>query len=309
MSKISATGRITAVCAAAVLLTGCGGNPGSSQNINGGDLHDQIEVQEVRETDISKRFPEYFKYCFGEDATYTYLRTDEDDDSDYYELTYHDHTGALRTREYYTFPYGEEQAEVYPNAEEYYAAEMEYLASDEMDNIFRREFSQEVLEKYLDGHWEEKTGWVSDTESLILLPVVGVYIGQIMILSDDPVGQRLAHAHIEPGTGWQVCTADWKTLASDEQWYLTFSLWIPADSDADAYTEKIHQIIADYQSCKGGPQSFSFSLRQGDGGSDIHTVNLVTYIMGEEIDLSEMGEDYHPMKEHAKKLVEKHQND
>jgi len=59
-----------AVCTAAMLLlTGCGGNPGSSQNINGGDLHDQIEVQEVRETDISKRFPEYFKYCFGEDAT------------------------------------------------------------------------------------------------------------------------------------------------------------------------------------------------------------------------------------------------
>ena len=310
MSKISATGRITAVCAAAVLLTGCGANNSAPDQNSGGDLHDLIEVQEVHETDISKRYPEYFKYCFGEDATYTYLRTDEENGCDYYELTYHDHTGALRTSEHYTFPYGKEEAEHYPNAEEYYAAEMEYLASDELEEIFKREFSQEILEKHLNGHWVEKTGWVSDNEHLILSPALDVYICQRLFLApDDPVGQRLAHAHIQQGTGWQVCKADWRTLASDEEWYLIFSLRISEDDNADAYTEKMQQILAEYQSCKDEPQSFMFLLRQGDVDSDIQTVKRITCIMDEEIDLSQMGEDFHSMKYHAQKLVEKHKND
>lgn len=300
---------LAAFLSVVTLLTGCGGNPGSSQNISGGDLHDQIEVQEVRETDISKRFPEYFKYCFGEDATYTYLRTDEDDDSDYYELTYHDHTGALRTREYYTFPYGEEQAEDYPNAEEYYASEMEYLAQEELARIFEREFSQEVLGKYLNGHVGENGYWESETDHVIITRTVGVYIGQTMFLSpDDPVGQRLAHAHIEPGTGWQVCTADWKTLAADEEWYMLFRLRIPEDADAELYSEKLRQIMAEYQSCNEEPQSFSFILVQDDAESQ-HTVERISYVMDEEIDLAAMGKDYHVMKDHAEKLVQKHQND
>lgn len=59
------------LCAGALLLTGCG-----------------------RETDLSKRYPDYFKYSFGDGAKFTYQKNDDDDeDHDSYLLEFTDSTG------------------------------------------------------------------------------------------------------------------------------------------------------------------------------------------------------------------------
>ena len=309
---------VSAVCTASLLLCGCAEK---QETESGGDLHItselEIQEQEDRETDISKRFPEFFKYCFGEDATYTYLRTDPDDKSDYYMLTYHDSTGTLRRTETYSFPYGEEQAEQFPTEEMYYAAEIECLAEEELEKIFRRGFFHDILEKHLEGHGienesSERAEWESDNENVLLLTFVPLNIsGGVFFKADDPVVQRITRAHIEPGTGWQVCTADWKTIAADEDFYTLLEVRIPNDADADAYGEKLRQIAAEYRSFADEPQSFTFALKQDDSDpeSTAHSVLLISYIMDEEIDRSKMDADYTGLNHYTEKMIEKYRND
>ena len=301
-----------ALLAGVLLLTGCGAGNSVPDQDSGGDLHDMIEVQKVRETDISKRYPEYFKYCFGEDATYTYLESDSENHWDYYELTYHDHTGALRKEENRTAVYGEKEAKKFPTAEEYYAREMEKLAKGQLNQIFKFEFGHEILEKYLDGHYNDAGHWESDTEQLLLTPVMPVYICQDYLLTpDDPVGQRLAHAHIQQGTGWQVCKADWKTIAADEQWYVSILIHISKSADAAAYQEKIRKIMEAYRAAASQPKSFTIKLNQYDSEdeTDSHLVSGYTEVLGEKIGREGKDETYSALEDHAKRLIEKHKND
>ena len=305
-----------ALLAFTLLLTGCGGNKSSSkeETVSGGDLHDLIEVQNVRETDISKRFPEYFKYCFGADATYTYQRTDPDQDCDVYELTYHDHTGTLRTAESIISRYDpndSEQAEFWPTEELAYRADMENLVWDELNHIFRREFGKEVLEPNLEGHYlDESDRWDSDTEQIFYstLPVFysvgwGKYYSK-----DDPVAQRLVEAHTEPGTGWQVCTADWKSVACMEDMCVTFSLIVSEGADTDAYCERMDRIADAFKSCSDQPESGrsgSFLVKQEydqDGETKYERLYTKQLLFGEETDTA-----VNLRKEIASRLIAKYQ--
>ena len=310
--------RAAALPLACLMLAGCAAK---TESEDGGDLHiSELEVQEVRETDISKRYPDYFKYCFGEDASFIYQHTDEYG-RDFYQLEYRDHTGTLWTTDFDILPYAQnDDFEQYPTEDSWYSADMEMLAMDELDKILKREFAAQVLEQYLDGHRGDSSGWQSvdwqdseEVQSVVMVPIHPIYIRQPIFLSwDDEVGQRLAYAHIAPGTGWQVCTADWQSVAADEQTYMTLSVTISENADPDAYSEKMNRIIEAYENAGGAPKSYTFVLYQANPeGSDEerHTVMRKTVVLGEEIDLSKMGEDFRVGKYVSEKLVEKHRND
>ena len=298
-----------ALLAFALLLTGCGGNKSSSkeETVSGGDLHNEIEVQEVRETDISKRFPEYFKYCFGADATYTYLRTDLDRDRDVYELTYHDHTGTLRTAESIISRYDpndSELAERWPTEELRYRADMEALVWDELNHIFRREFGKEVLEPNLEGHYlDESDRWDSDTE-YIYYSCLPVFFddGLLDYSKGDPVGRRFVEAHTEPDTGWQVCTADWTSIVCMEDICVTVTLTVSEGADTDTYSERMDRIADAFKSCSDQPESGRsgrFLVKQEYDYEHLYTK---MFLFGEETDTED-----DLRKEIASRLIAKYQ--
>jgi len=304
-----------ALLAFTLLLTGCGGNKSSSkeETVSGGDLHDLIEVQNVRETDISKRFPEYFKYCFGADATYTYQRTDSDRECDVYELTYRDHTGTLRTAESIISRYDpndSELAERWPTEELYYRADMEDLVWDELNHIFRREFGKEVLEPNLEGHYlDESDRWDSDTEQIFYSSLPVFFDDGLFDHSNgDPVGRRIVEAHTEPGTGWQVCTADWKSIVCMEDMWVTVDLIVPEDADTDTYSERMDRIADAFKGCSDQPESGrsgSFLVKQTydqDGETKYERLYTKQLLFGEETDTEvNLGEEI------ASRLIAKYQ--
>ena len=287
-----------ALLAGVLLLTGCGaGNSVPDQN-SGGDLHDMIEVQEARETDLSKRYPDYFKYCFGDDAQFKYLKSENN--SDFYQLTYHDHTGTERTGEVevelYDFVLDHDD---YASKTEYYNQRMIECVTDQMRKIVRRELAAEVLEPILGGHWNEEKGWVSDTESVLLMSD----------FQHTAAGMRIADHRIKSGSGWRVCTADWKSIVSDELWYLNVSVTIPADTDASEYTKKFEQIEERYLNCTDQPKSVSFLLLQKEPEGSEHSLRPITnknVILGEEVTQEQYGKDSTPLLYMVSRLKEKY---
>ncbi|MBQ8920959.1 MAG: hypothetical protein IJ060_02215 [Oscillospiraceae bacterium] len=257
--------RLFAALGALLLLGGCGTKKNPD---GGGDLHlSELELQELgaRETDLSKRFPEYFQYCFGEDASFRLLHRAEDDgygSMDVYELTYRDKTGALCTTEYSIEPYSAEYTEAYGNSEIYYRQEMQSLAEVKLREIFNRGFSGEILVKHLGGSPED---WTDDPTKATIWMVESFLVSDSLEESGT-AAKLIADGDIEPGTGWQVCTADWKSVASNEEWLCRFDLYIPFDADANAYEEKMIQIRNDYLSCNDQPKSFLFQLIQQNEG-------------------------------------------
>ena len=272
--------KVTAVCAAAMLLlTGCGGN-GTKK----------------RETDLSQRYPDYFKYCFGADAQFSFLENRSG--SDIYALTYRDHTGAERKDEIEVAPYDPALADD-ESKTEYYNSCMISCVADQMEEIARSEFEREVLEPVLEGHWDAEEHWVSDTEQVLFSAS----------FQDKAYGKRLADDRLKAGSGWQVCTADWKTVVSDELEYVIFSLTVSENADAAEYTERFEQIAEQYLNCTDQPKSVSMSLRQEEPegrGHETRPLAVKEVILGEAVTGEQYGEDSTPQLYLGKKLQEKY---
>ena len=224
-----------AVCTAAMLLlTGCGGN-GTKK----------------RETDLSQRYPDYFKYCFGEDAKFSFDSSYKGLDS--YELTYHDHTGVLRERTVTVPQYDPERESAnYSTKEEYYNSRMISCVADEMERVAWFGFAHDVLEPNLKGHLQDNGFWRCDTERYMLVANFQEIVGE----------KRVADERLKVGSGWQVCTADWKTVVSDELEYVVISVTISPDADAADYKERFTKVVNEYLTCTDQPKTVNMSLRQ-----------------------------------------------
>ncbi|MBQ8920958.1 MAG: hypothetical protein IJ060_02210 [Oscillospiraceae bacterium] len=274
-----------------LMLTGCGTKKNPE---GGGNLHlSELEIQEepaARETDLSQRFADYFQYCFGEDASFSYQETD-DSGYDRYLLEYKDRTGTLRTSEREIQSYrlrGEAEWDMSEDA--WYSYDMEALTYWELEAVFLEGFDS-LLEQELGVHHSPTDGWEYNGEVVQIMTAVST---DSYYAPDDAVRERALHAHIAPGTGWQVCNADWKSVAADERMVIRCIVNIAYDADADAYTEKLNRIIEAYEHAGETPQNYHFVLQQNDtaDGGGTHTVTEKGVAFGEEIDLSKMGEDY-----------------
>ena len=267
-----------AVCAAAMLLlTSCGYD---------------------KNTDISQWNPEYFKYCFGEDATCKRTTDenrdpeDKEDTDEYYTITYTDKTGETYTSTHWVTPYKDRrESEEAFSKEAYYNYQMEQIVWETAHDVIRHSFIEQVLKKHFDGIEDDHGTHIGDTASftIIALPRVWSYGFEWDPGIEDSLGEKLGAAHLDPQTGWQACTADWTTFANDPQWEWTVVMRLSADADPDDYLPAFQAVYEEFRACADQPQSCNFVFKQSapDDVNDMTTLWRTELFLGEEIDTRE----------------------
>ena len=259
-----------AVCfAAMLLLTGC---------VRDGN------------TDLSERYPAYFRYCFGDDAACQFVKV-QDDAEHLYRIAYAGKDDEERSVAVSVLPYDKERAKEYKNAHAYYDVLLESVVMEELASVCAADFVSQVLAKHFDGTVTGSSIQCGDEAKIDVQLLCDVWSGSTLGISNqDKLGAQLCSAHITPVTGWQVCTADWTTAAGDPQWFWTVSATLSAGADAESYLEKLQAAYAEYRDITEEPQSCTFLLRQSEPSGDDLT-NLVwreTVLCGETIDTDAM---------------------
>lgn len=277
--------KCAAVCAAAMLLlTSCGYD---------------------KNTDISKWNPEYFSYCFGEDATCKRVtkreRDDKEDNQEYYEITFTDKTGGTHSQTFQATPYKEAWAfgDDAFTEEEYYNYEMERVAEETVTLIAADSFAQQVMKKYFDGFVTEEEGdnlfgatkfnrWHTENNEVEfqIVPACQItYLGTAQ-REEAALCKKLSAAHIDPQTGWQASTADWKTLAEDPQWEWRVGIILSEDANPDDYLPKFQAAYEEFRACTDLPQNCEFRAEKFSYDTfDTITLWEADLLFGEEIDI------------------------
>lgn len=101
-------------------------------------------------TDLSERYPAYFKYCFGDDAACRFEKI-QDDLVHLYTVVYSDKNGEERRMPLSVLPYDEKAAESYRNAQSYYDAVLETAVTEELASVCRADYIAHVLPDYFSG--------------------------------------------------------------------------------------------------------------------------------------------------------------
>lgn len=127
------------LCAGALLLTGCG-----------------------RETDLSKRYADYFNDSFGDDAKFTYQKNDDgDEDDDCYLLEFTDSTGYPVSYQTWFTPFAKNSAKVgepsaqlirdygiLGNAVNYEARKAQWTQTHDTEHPFLTDLREELIRSY-----------------------------------------------------------------------------------------------------------------------------------------------------------------
>ncbi len=230
------------LCAGALLLTGCS-----------------------RDTDLAGRFPDYFRYSFGDGYRYSYEETEKTAVSgiqyDIFRLDYTDITGKQRSAHADITPYAKSDfKDEYASKEDYYYEEMQLLVDGEVDNVFADGFIEQILKPHF------PTLTFTEKGSPQLGPdgadgfIIAGCINLVSVASDDELSSKLAKEMLQPDTGIQVCTLRPEDLVKDDRYYETFVISLTEDADAAMYQEWFEAALADYR--KWGPQNYVFALKQ-----------------------------------------------
>ena len=254
-----------AVCAAVMLLTGCIGS------------HD---------TDLSKRYPDFFKYTFGSDYSFRFSKHVKGDyPYDVYYLSYGDkHEPLLPETEVEITPYENSMASADRTEEAYYLSYLEQLVEEEITDIFRLDFPGIIKPHFglslaadSRGIFRFGDGCKDGTILITVLPLFNV--------DDENESYRaLAMPLYQPETGLKICGQSMKSLAQNDQFVVTVLIRLSADVSPSQYTEKFKAVTADYLALN--PQNYTLILKQEgeDGSGGDKTLDLVCGILGEPID-------------------------
>ncbi len=101
-------------------------------------------------TDLSERYPAYFKYCFGDDAACRFEKI-QDDLVHLYTVVYSDKNGEERRMPLSVLPYDKERAAEYENSRSYYDAVLETAVTEELAAVCRADYIAHVLPDYFSG--------------------------------------------------------------------------------------------------------------------------------------------------------------
>ena len=266
-----------AVGAGALLLTGC-----------------------TRDTDLSARYPEFMKYCFGDDYTFEYIPNEEAGYGyDDYRLTYCDHTGTLRTVQnitttiepYKAYKKGEngDYGDVFADADTYYKSLLVTMVEDILFEQISREFRENVIKPDFPD---------VDTEANVSeLPDGAEYFGAVLQMlpfdaesyPNDPKYEVLYNL-TQPGKGYQLCKADLSSTLNSDLWHMTSRLTVPKGKDAAPYVEKMKAAYERFLQMTDHPQNYSFSVVQErvdeDGDETTEQVWNVEVLLGEAVTVS-----------------------
>ena len=258
--------KIAAVCAAAMLLlTGCIGS------------HD---------TDLSKRYPEYFKYTFGSNYRFKFSEHVKGDyPYDVYYLSYGDkHAPLLPESRVEITPYQNSMASADRTEEAYYLSCLQLLVEDEITDIFRLNFSRIIkphfglsLARDDKGIFQFGDGCKDGTILITVLPLFSVD-------HENADYRALAMPLYQPETGLKICGESMQSLAQNDQFVVTVLIRLSADVSPSQYTEKFKAVAADYLALN--PQNYILILKQEgeDGSGGDKTLDLVCGMLGEPID-------------------------
>lgn len=228
------------LCTAALTLTACG---------------------KAKETDLSARYPDIFRYCFGEDAKLQYSDTTDYGDyhADRWRYIYHDVNGGEREYEQLINRYSERSdLAAFQTEDEYYRNALLNTLQIELWNVCSETICTELLEPVF-GETAFADSEISSLDISTEDYTVSVY--PMWGLGDQLSSTEFAGTQLEPGKGFRVCTADLQTLAQDARFMLCMDATLTG-ADADTVTAYMQAFEESYLAQTGSPQNYSLVLRQ-----------------------------------------------
>lgn len=270
--------RCWAALAACMLLTGCIGS---------------------RETDLSKRYSDYFRYSFGEDYKCYFTEHEKGNTPrDWYSLEYRTADGTVRQGDSTAFdviPYKDNRLSDKQTKDAYYFSCLELLAEKELSYHFRTGLAENVIKPHIGSVAVSQNGNYrideDDAKGLLMTAVTQVfYAGQ------EENGREIAEALYQPDTGLKLSEQTAESIVQDPRLYVTMVLSLDADADSSAFLERFEAVMEDFRALD--PQNYSVVVTQRSDDEDSGSSRLFTEygILGEIVDadarMKEQGEDY-----------------
>lgn len=281
--------------AAAVMLTGCGSAAADTGH---------------EETDLAARYPEYFRYCFGDDASYTFLETEqwEQYHSDVWQLRYHDAQGKEHVYEQLTGRYTDLEEPEY-SEDEYYRGILLTTVQHELWTVCEEDLQEQILKPLFGDRISvnPESGTVHaelEGGACELNPTWG--------LGTDLEFSERSPEQIDINGGFQVCTADMKSLAQDERFMLGVDLTVSDESQKDALEAKLREFEQVYVEKTGGPQSYSMVMLTADESTgELNVLYETDWLLGSRL-IPEKGvttvQSYMTTFDYTQALKEKYEN-
>lgn len=265
------------------------------------------------------RYDDYFRYCFGEDYTFTScgMSGGEGGTEKYrvFRLEYHDKNGNLRVNDnVVSCLYRNQNKEYYPTKELFYQSEVEDLVFGEIEDIVKEEFYENFVSQYFDCSMKADS---KDSFEIDGGEATGLFVFLVPVYlpaSQEP-DRSVALQHIKPGTGLQACSADLKSVMQDDQWEMIFTVNVKKNADAEKYAQQAEKMRRALEEYTETPQNYSFVVRQYlyDDGENFKTDTQYQYtsVMGETVDAAAMlaeDIDYNVMRDTRDRIIEKYGN-
>ena len=251
----------------------------------------------AKETDLSARYPEYMKYCFGDGYSMEYLFSD-DSGNDSYRLQYQDSTGKARTfedtSELRILPYGKcENLDEGETKQEYYDSLLKYLVIEQIERRFREEVTEKVIKPSF-------LVYNPDAEDVYEELGGASFLMTVMPLMNETLGSKedlpFIQKQYQPETGFQVCRTDLKSVAGSELWYVMVTVTAAPDADAEQMLRRTQEAYRRYCEEAGTPQNYSFLFKQELEDGSLQKLWSQNAVFGEPVDMDavkrEKGEVY-----------------
>ena len=235
----------------------------------------------AKDSDLSARYDDFMKYSFGEDYQFEFVSTNDAVGLDNYKLTFHDHTGKLRTENIDIYPYSKRNAtQMDLSKKEYYDTQIEDVMIDCITAICEEEFEAKIMQPCFPSYQstDNNAGGVLDgaTMWIVSMPVLTLWE-----LDKDEFPEL--RNRLDPQNGWQVCKADLKSIACDPEWSLDIQLSINEGVDPAPLLAQLQEaekrLLEEVQT----PQTLSIYAKQKQDGKTERLFDTY-YVLGEKLD-------------------------
>ena len=262
-----------AACAAVMLLlTGCGNK---------------------RETDLSARYPDYFKYSFGDSCRFSYVRTRKTGDvpNDLYQMEYYRADGKLRTVGEDMLVFQTWKDSGYENTcpeDTFYLSELELLVDAEITSIFKTELCLKIFQKYFPfAKLEENNNNISlGNDGSIMATAATV----CSVMSSDPDEAEIARSMYDPENGVCVCKYDLSSVVQDGRYFCMVYMMLKESADTEKYNQPFQDAMAELKAL--GVQNLSAFIRQEQSEAAARRqVYRVDYMLGTTVPVGELQKD------------------
>ena len=221
----------------------------------------------AKQTDLSDRFGDYFKYTFGDDYQFSFVEHEENElpsgkkeSWDNYNLMYRSVSGSMGAKKVSVFSYKDSEFRDEYTEDAFYTEELETLIGDEVYELTRQALKDQVLTQCFPALQQGQNGQLGENGSDGVLLTMTMLIGTAA--SDDKTEQAIFRKRLEPGTGIRLSSFDLKTALEDETIFTQIVVSLNPEADAAAYTEQLQTAIAKIKGITDKMQNYGFAVKQ-----------------------------------------------